>query len=120
MIPKIKSIYSTEIHNLESYKPEISDNFGFNLRLLIGPKGEYGEESFDLFVCTLKWLLENYNREDILFLRHKCIIFSYDYAALIKRVERLVHSCAGNDWKICAEKLSKFTHWEFEDYDNDK
>jgi hypothetical protein len=79
----LKGLYSTDIGDLENYQPENEDNFGFGLRALVGPMGQPGEESFDMTVCTPKWLAERYGASEILLGLHKVIVFSYDYPSLL-------------------------------------
>jgi len=116
MIPEIKSFHSADIENLESYKPEKSDNFGFSLELFIGPKGEADEESFEVTVCTPKWLIFTHNMDDVLIIRHYIIVFTYDFANIKNKIQRFIGRCHGKDWNECALKLSRLGHWEFEDY----
>lgn len=85
MKAEIKSIYSTEIKEpLTEFIPEKSENFGFLLPMIIGPKGEQGEENFDIMVCTPEWLKENNKDDEIIFGRHHLIVFKYDYQSIKK------------------------------------
>jgi hypothetical protein len=54
----LKGLFSSDIPDIEKYQPVHDDNFGFVLRALVGPSGHPGEESFDITVCTPKWLEE--------------------------------------------------------------
>jgi len=62
----LKGIYPSDISNVESYHPETEDNFGFVLRASVGRMGEHGEESFDITVCTPKWLMASHGPSEIL------------------------------------------------------
>jgi len=42
--------------DLESFAPAESDNFGLSVTTFIGPKGGGGEEMFDFFVCSPRWV----------------------------------------------------------------
>lgn len=83
---------------------------------MAGPVDEPGEESFDILVCTPRWLTEKYRDDEIISGRHKLIMFNYDYARLAARLEQAVKACAGESWNDVATKLSRFGYWEFEDY----
>lgn len=112
----IKHLYSTDIPDLNSYQPEIDDCFGFPLRLIVGPRDDRGEESFDLLVATPKWLLDNYSKDDIVIGRHYLIVFHYDFRLLSTFLQRYVSDCRGDTWEEIASKVSRIGYWEFEDY----
>lgn len=116
MQPVIKSIYSTDIPDLDHYLPDEEDCFGFNLRLMIGLKDEEGEESFDTLVITPKWLIKNHNEDDIIIGRHHLIVFHYDIETIRRFLDKYVSSCSGDTWDEVASKLSRLGLWEFEDY----
>jgi hypothetical protein len=52
----LKRLYSSDITDVENYQPKEQDNFGFVLRALVRPTGQPVEESFDITVCTPRWL----------------------------------------------------------------
>jgi hypothetical protein len=54
----LKDLYSTDLADAKTYTPEEEDNFGFLLRAEIGAPDAEGAESFDITVCTPKWLAE--------------------------------------------------------------
>jgi hypothetical protein len=112
----LKGLYSTDIEDVESYLPEREDNFGFVLRAMVGPLSEPGEESFDITVCTPKWLIERYRDSDVLLGLHKLIVFKYDYRAIRKFIEKYLMRCPGNSWAEVAQKVSLLGQWEFEGF----
>ena len=116
MKPEIKSIYSFDVEDLETYKPTDPTSFAFHLRLIAGPQSEPGEESFDMKVCTPKWLLENHGAEEVIIGRHLLIVMEYNYRRIVKRIKEFCDTCTGDTWTEVAEKLSRLGYWEFEDY----
>jgi immunity protein 8 of polymorphic toxin system len=113
---EIKRIYSLDIDDLEVYSPDELDCFGFNLRLIAGPKGQPGEESFDIQVCTPQWLLRHYRHEEVIIGRHFLIVFEYSFPRLKAKIEKFSERCTGDSWNEVASKLSRIGYWEFEDY----
>ena len=112
----VKSLSSVDMSDVETYLPDEEDNFGFLLRAMIGPKDEEGEESFDIFVCTPKWLIEKYGASDVLLGLHKLIVFKYDYLRLRQFIEKFLMHCSGDTWDEIARKVNLLGHWEFENY----
>jgi len=78
--------------------------------------GEPGEESFDITVCTPKWLMASHGPSEILLGLHKIIVFKYDYAALRRFIETNLMRCSGDTWTEAAQKVSLLGQWEFEGY----
>ena len=66
----IKSIHSPDVINLWKYKPVEMDNFCILLEVLLGVENKEGEESFCFEICTPKWLLNHYKREDVIIGKH--------------------------------------------------
>jgi len=116
MTAELKRLHSPDVYDLQTYAPEMSDNFGFLLQAMIGPKGTEGEESFDMQVCTPKWLSDHHDPGDIVFGRHYVIVFEYDYARLVNMISSLCNECSGQSWQEIAARLGRFGKWEFEDY----
>jgi len=57
MTAELKEIYSLDVEcPLENFVPEQHDFFELTVRAMIGPVGEAGSESFQIQVCTPKWL----------------------------------------------------------------
>ncbi len=113
----IRTIMSVDIPDLASWRPSDAD-FGLHVRLLVGPAGEEGEESFDLTVCTAGWLREEARGQKVMDLRHHLLVESFDWPAVEAYVTRRVSGCEGDTWQAVAECVGRIGHWEFEDYDD--
>lgn len=111
----LKDIMSPDVPDLATYTPNAPDNFGLLFQLFIGPENEIGEESFQLVVCTPTWLATHY-KSGFIIGRHHLVVFTYDYNAILDFITSQITQCTGNTWKEIAIKLSRFAHWEFEDY----
>jgi hypothetical protein len=114
MRAKLRSMFSTDIDNLPNWRP--GSDFGASIRLMIGPADGPGEESFDVTVCSPSWLARELESEGIRSGRHMIFMAEFDYASLLRFVERAVHSVEAPDWSGLGEKLSRLGYWEFEDY----
>jgi Immunity protein 8 len=112
----LKGLYSDDIANIENYVPDEEDNFGFVLRAMVGPLDEEGEESFDIVVCTPKWLAEKYGPSEVLLGLHKLIVFKYNFLCVRGFIEKFLMRCSGNSWEEIGQKVSLLGQWEFEGY----
>src|SRR5262245_5362265 len=116
MKAEIKKLHTPDIDDLSKYSPYDPENFHFLLQLIAGPEGEKGEESFEILICTPKWLLDNHRKEDVIIGRHYLIMMEYNYKRMLQAINTFCHRCEGSTWKEVAEKLGRLGHWEFEDY----
>ena len=116
MKAEIKYFHSPDISNLENYIPDFKDEFGFLLQMMVGEKESEGEESFDLFVCTPKWLINHNTKETIIYGRHYLIVFEYNYEKIVQELIKYVESVRGKNWESIAEQIGKIGKWEFENY----
>ena len=120
MKAEIKNIHSFDIDDLPNYRPPDPESFSFHLRIIAGPLSAPGEESFDLIVSTPTWLSNNYPKEAIIIGRHRLIVMEYNFERIRKTITDLWESCEAPNWNELAEKLARFGHWEFEDYEENK
>lgn len=117
MKAELKRLHSPDIYDLESYRPECSDIFCFLLQAMIGPAGEDGEESFDIQVCTPKWIEKNLGEGEALVGAHHLIVLDYNYQKIVSTIERFLLGCSGGSWGEVAKKASRLGSWEFEAYE---
>lgn len=113
MKPILKHLHSPDV-DFRDYQPDAGDNFSFLLQAMIGPEGNDASESFDILVCTPRWLVENCHEPQ--WGRHMLIVPGYDLAKIREIIEKHCRSCEGKDWDAIAALLSRIGRWEFEDY----
>lgn len=118
MKAELKYLHSPDIGNLslENYSPENPDNFSLFIQAMIGPLGEEGEESFNFLVCTPKRLTSELEDNGFLFGKAYLFVREYNYKVIHKTIKDLCDRIYGDNWNVIAQKLSRFGHWEFEDY----
>jgi Immunity protein 8 len=116
MKAKLKSWYCPDIDDLSNYSPPQFDNFCMLFTVMVGPAEKEGYESFDIQVCTPKWLECNIKKNGFICGRHFLIVLEFEYESLINKIRNLIESCEGKNWDEVAQKVSRIGYWEFEDY----
>jgi Immunity protein 8 len=116
MKAEIKSLTGIDYEDLNTLVPKHPECFAVALRLMAGPEGLEGEESFDFDVCSPMWLEERLKNEEPVLLRHIVLMKTFDHAKIQSFVERYVAECEGKDWNEVGQKLGRLGMWEFEDY----
>jgi hypothetical protein len=116
MRAEIKNLFSLEIDDLERFVPNEPDRFRVPIRLVAGPEGMEGEETFDFEVCSPRALEGDVIGDDVLLVRHKLLMNSFDFVRVRNFVESYVRGCEGATWNDVAGKLARLGQWEFEDY----
>jgi len=116
MNPELKRIHSPDIKDLLKHQPDDPQCFSFLIQAMIGVKGETWEESFDVEVCTPKWLQKNYTEDDILISSRFLIVQKYDYQKIVETINKFLAHCKGETWNDLAAQISRMGRWEFEDY----
>jgi len=117
MKAKLKDYYCRDIKDFDKNFSD-SDNFNVSIQLFIGPEDEEGEESFEVNVCSPKWLLNNISEKEILFGKGLIISLDYNIERIIASVKKNISSFEGENWNEVAMKLSQIGYWEFENYNN--
>lgn len=113
---EIKDFMSPDILDLKGFVPKDKNSFSFLLELTIGIKGKKGGDQFSVDVCTPKWLLENHQTHDVLFGRHKLIVFEYDIDNIINEIKRYINSATSSSFEDAVKQISKIALWEFDNY----
>jgi len=113
---QVKGIYTTDMDRLELHPPADPENACLWVRAMVGPRGGPGEESFDIGVCTPKWLADRCQQEGFVVGRHYLVVSRYDAVYVQKLITKLIEKCAGDSWTEVGQKVGRIGHWEFEDY----
>ena len=117
MNAELKELYSLDVEcALEEFVPEQADYFELTLRAMFGPSGKEASESFQIQVCTPKWLQARCDGGDIVDGRHTLIVGEFNFARIHDYLSSLGRRCSGSNWSEVAQKLSRYGLWEFEDY----
>lgn len=111
MMPQIRSITSSDVQDLSSFRPS-SECFAVPVRLLIGP----GEETFDLIVCSVPWIERFLESTPVMDMRHHLVVREFRWDAIRGFIEGAVARCVGDTWADVAQQLSCFALWEYEGY----
>lgn len=111
----IKSFYSSDL-DVESYRPRDPLDEGQWIRLLIGPEDGPGEESFDVLVCTTRWLARDIHRDHVQMLRHTLVMEVFDLELAMRRLRREVGLATGATWQQLLLSLVQIGRWEFDNY----
>jgi hypothetical protein len=113
MQAELRSLFSSDLDDLRSYAP--GETFCVTLRILIGPSGLPGEDSFDFEVCSPDWLAAAVDRDVLVSGRFHLFMARFDYEAVERYVAKRVAQATGTDWAEVAAKLARWSRWEFED-----
>jgi hypothetical protein len=113
---QLRGISTSEGDDLARHIPENPQDFSVLVRVLVGPHGGEGEESFDINVCTPQWLKDQVRRDGSVLGLHRLFIDSYDPPRIKTLITKLMERNSGESWRDVAEKISRIAHWEFEDY----
>lgn len=111
----IKDIYSTDL-DVETYLPADPFDDGQWLRLIVGPEDGAGEESFDVLVCTTRWLARQIERDGLHLIRHALVMEKFDLGRAIERLHHEVGLASGSTWQQLLFSLVQIGRWEFDNY----
>ncbi len=106
--------YSSPDIDFGTHSPFVKEDFGFLLQIFVGVEDEPGEECFDVFICTPKWIEQNYAKQTILIGLHTIIVQEYNYERIIKAIEELF-CIKGETWDNISCDLS---YYGLSDIDN--
>lgn len=111
----VKHVYSPDV-DLDSGRVEDLSDFCISVRLIVGPVGGSGGDSFDLMVCTPTWIGRRILETGPVVGRHFLLVNHFSGREIKDFLRRQVGSLDGKDWKELAGKIGRIGMWEFEDY----
>lgn len=115
MRARVRRLHSPDV-DLDTYRPADPADVGVLVQVIVGPADGPGEESFDVVVCTPRWLERHTQRDGPLVGRHHLIVSEYDAKQVREFLVRLFEAEQADSWRALAERLARYGQWEFEDY----
>jgi hypothetical protein len=112
---ELRGFYSSDIADLETYRPDDGENFAIVITAFAGPAGGGGEEMFFFTVCTAAWLRDHPPPKGFEFLRGTILLTRWDYNTVERALSDLCLRTQGEDWPAIALRLSRYGRWEHED-----
>jgi hypothetical protein len=116
MTVQIKYIHGLPHEDIDSFRPEISENFWYTICIGIGPSDIEGCHDFVFYVGTPRAFDHKIQNEGPMWGRHYMIVNHFDASEIRAAIEKKVAECARPTFEETALVLSRFFHWEFEDY----
>lgn len=106
--------------DLDSYVSTDPADDALFIQMLVGPAdgdgdGD-GEESFDLIVCTPRWLAREASAHGPIVGRHHLVVDSLDIPIALEFLRTRVADATAPTWHELALQLGRIGKWEFEDY----
>ncbi|ULJ68909.1 immunity 8 family protein [Wielerella bovis] len=112
LIPELKKISCLD-YDLTEFPPEIRDNFCILLILKIGFAGKTSMDTFNVAVCSPKWLAHHLDKPQSG--RHMIIIQSFDFPELLILIKRILNQCQAETESLAIQKITRYFAWELED-----
>ena len=112
----LKRLHSPDVADFEAFAPRDPRCFSVLVQAMFGPEGTAGEESFDVVVCTPKWLEREAEIKGIAYPRHHLVVNDFDIERLRAFLDGYARQCVGETWQEVAVKLARLGRWEFDDY----
>lgn len=112
MRAQLKRVHSPDVQDIELYVPPEPGMFGLLVQLMIGPEGHDGEESFEVVLCTPRWLAERVKEARVLSLRHHLLVDSWDWDSILHYVERFLDSVEAQSWPQVAAIIGRLGRWD--------
>ena len=111
----VRTIESSDV-DLRTYRPEDPEDDAVFMTIYAGPADGPGEESFDVTVCTPRWLSRKVRGMGPLLGRHFLIVEPLDVGVAVDFLTKQVERQEAPDWRTLGERLGRIGFWEFEDY----
>jgi hypothetical protein len=109
MKPIIISYDCTDHDPIEQWVPNDPFDVDIWINFTIGPNSKSGDNFLARVITS-----NNLHGKDSD--KYAVILTEYSWANVIYEINRFLEMCSGNNWLEISEKLSKFMHWEYQDY----
>jgi hypothetical protein len=118
MKARLHSIDSPDVPNmdLKAYAPHDPSDVAIQVAARIGAYEEQGDNLFYFMIRTPKSLAREVIDSGHIFPRGYIVVTHFDFEIIWNAIAGLCRGLEAPDWEGIAEKLSRYAHWEFEDY----
>jgi|SRR5689334_10316076 hypothetical protein len=114
ILAQVKAIYTNEMDDLEKHVPDDPERFCVFVVAMVGPRTGEGEESFEIAVCSPKWLEQRIESDGFAIGMHHLFVADYNPAQIRKILTKLIERYSGDSWEEVARKVGKIGRWEFD------
>ncbi len=123
---ELKSLYSPDAlsaPDLSMWQPTDPSNFAIYLQAFIGPGVDEASDSFDVLLCTPRWLGDNWDHPgvgkyglsaQVKSGRGLVLMQRWDYSELDDAIRRLCSTMIGKTWADVADRIGRHLPWEFD------
>jgi hypothetical protein len=87
-----------------------------SLQLEVGAAGSRGADIFEVIVVTPDWVRRAVKDSGPLVGRHYLVMDPFDIHEALAFITRKIEALEGETWDELSDRISRFGHWEFEDY----
>ena len=115
MKSKINSFICADHDPLDLYQPEDITMFRLWLEISVGVEGEEGEELFQIFICSQKWLEKKIKEYTFFVGLHAIIMDEYNYDNLCRILDSLI-CIEGSNYEEISNKLGQIALSEHQQY----
>ena len=122
-------ISDRSLGDIPEFAPEDPSYFAVRLQVFVSDVQDGAPDSFDVTVCSPKWLADNLGQFERQSPGAECVVIGHglwlqeqwDAEAIAKTIRTLVASVAGDDWRDLANWLGRYIPWEYSyKYDRDR
>ena len=116
MNAELRAFWSDEVEDLDHFSPPQPDCFKLRLVASIGIHGQPGQDTYELLLCTPKFLENELTINQVLPAIHRLIVKEYNIDQVEGWLRTYCLSIAGDSVNEIQDRLRLLGHWEFEDY----
>lgn len=118
MRAEVRSIVSPDApEGIDAFRPADPRSFGLYVEPEIGPAGQEGADVFGFMIVGTEWYQANPPGKGFRWGRGQLVLDAWDPEVVRRAIADLCHRASGDTWDQIAEKLARYGHSEFEDYE---
>ena len=115
--PVLKNLHSADVWDLESFQAGPEDAFYFGLQIFVGELDKEGADTFQLEVCSPKWLEQHMGAHSYRWGRRLLVMKGFSYDVLRNALDEIINLAVASTWEEVARRLERVIDWEFADPD---